>query len=115
VGKPGTATIRVGSEGLGAETDGGGLICGGGPTCVGVVAGGGVLDPMTGVIGAGSTGAVTVGGGPGCGKLPTRIGGTERVADGIGGGGALLDTGNGGAAGAPTWAATGSVENGNVI
>ena len=73
--------------------------------------GGGVPDPM---VGAESVGAVTVGGGLGCGALPTRIGGMLSVADGMGGGGAALDVGNGGAAGGPICAATGVVKNSNI-
>jgi hypothetical protein len=55
-----------------------------------------------------------VGGELGCGALPTRIGGMLSVADGMGGAGAALDVGNGGAAGGPTWAATGVVKNSNI-
>jgi hypothetical protein len=102
VGKPGTLTTRVGSEAVGTDVDGGPLVCTGEATGTEGVVGGGVPDPTAVVVGAGSVGAVTIGGGLGCGALPTRIGGIERVADGIGGGGALLDVGNGGAAGGPT-------------
>ena len=114
VGKPGTATVLVGLVGARGDTDGGGFVCCGGGSCADDTVVGGVLDPMAGVVGGGSVGAVTVGGGLGCGELPTRSGGILSIADGIGGG-ALLDAGNGGAAGALAWAAAGFVENSNVI
>jgi len=114
VGKPGTVTTRVGSEAVGTDVDGGPLACTGEATCTGGVAAGGVLDPIAGVTGEESGGAVTVGGGLGWGALPTRIGGILSVADGMGGGGAALDVGSGGAAGGPTWAAAGIVKNSNI-
>ena len=114
VGKPGTLTTRVGSEAVGTDVDAGPLACTGEATCTGGVAVGGVLDPNAGVTGGEREGAVTVGGGLGCGALPTRIGGMLSVADGMGGGGAALDVGNGGAAGGPTCAATGVVKNSNI-
>jgi hypothetical protein len=114
VGKPGTLTTRVGSEAVGTDVEAGPLACTGEATCTGGVAAGGVLDPIAGITGGESEGAVTVGGGLGCGALPTRIGGMLSVADGMGGAGAALDVGNGGAAGGPTWAATGVVKNSNI-